>query len=54
MCFSAASGDFGSRIIQSLLPHDFSGEAGLDHDPSGIRYELRTKMKFLDGSIGSA
>lgn len=38
---------FGSRIIQSVLPQDFGGEADLTHGVSGIRYHLRTRMNRI-------
>ncbi|NLS08323.1 sensor histidine kinase [Rhizobium sp. P32RR-XVIII] len=38
---------FGSRIIEVVLPHDFAGEAEFIADPSGIRYELRTRMSNI-------
>lgn len=41
---------FGSRIIERVLAHDFSGQAALVHDPSGIRCELTTKMRHVGES----
>lgn len=45
---------FGSRIIQMVLPHDFGGEALLSHDPAGVRFELRTSMRQIGGSLTPA
>jgi len=41
---------FGSRIIERVLGHDFSGEAVLTPSPSGMRCELTTRMIVLGGS----
>jgi len=38
---------FGSRIIQTVLPYDFGGEASLSHDPSGLRFQLQTNMRQI-------
>jgi two-component sensor histidine kinase len=38
---------FGSRIIERVLAQDFSGQAALIHDPSGIRCELCTQMRHI-------
>lgn len=42
---------FGSRIIQTVMPHDFGGEATLSYDPPGVRFELRTCMRKIGGSL---
>ncbi|RUW89929.1 sensor histidine kinase [Mesorhizobium sp. M7A.F.Ca.US.010.02.1.1] len=41
---------FGSRIIERVLAQDFSGQAALMHDPSGIRCELTTQMWHIGES----
>ena len=43
---------FGSRIIETALAHEFSGEATLTPDPTGMRCELRTRMNVLGGEHG--
>lgn len=42
---------FGSRIIETVMPHDFGGEATLSYDPLGVRFELRTCMHKIGGSL---
>jgi two-component sensor histidine kinase len=44
---------FGSKIIERVLAQDFSGEARLVLDPSGLRCELRTKMVHLGDERGT-
>lgn len=44
---------FGSRIIERVLPQDFSGQAALIHDPAGIRCELSTQMSHLGENHGA-
>jgi two-component sensor histidine kinase len=41
---------FGSRIIERVLAQDFSGQAALIHDPSGLRCELSTQMRHVGES----
>jgi two-component sensor histidine kinase len=45
---------FGSRIIERVLASEFSGQAALVHDPSGIRCELSTQMCRVGESRGPA
>ena len=37
----------GSRIIQTVLPYDFGGEASLSYNPSGLRFQLQTNMRQI-------
>ncbi|WP_337180990.1 sensor histidine kinase [Shinella sp.] len=45
---------FGSRIIQTVLPHDFGGVTLLSHEPSGVRCELRTSMRQIGTELRSS
>jgi two-component sensor histidine kinase len=45
---------FGSRIIERVLAQEFSGQAALAYDPSGVRCELRTQMRHIGESHGPA
>lgn len=42
---------FGSRITETVMPHDFGAEAMLSHDPQGVRFELRPCMRKIGGSL---